>query len=233
MLHDNMMSARSCYREIIPNLKKDYFIVIPEIQGLNGNGDQFISVEHTAKHIEEAVLRQYKQGVYGICGLSLGGTLGICLLERGKLKPKKAFIDAAFAVDMGIKATFYTMVFALLSQLLRPIEAFPSLKNVLNKWIPISKMGYFGCTLKNECQICKSVYHYSFSKSIAEVQADILFTYGSREKYPAQTAYELKKYNPHMMIDVKEGMGHVGYLMFHPDVYSTQLINFLKDKESK
>lgn len=37
----------------------------------------------------------------------------------------------------------------------------------------------------------------------------------------------------HMMIDVKEGMGHAGYLMFHANVYSTQLINFLKDKESK
>ena len=77
------------------------------------------------------------------------------------------------------------------------------------------------------------MYHYSFSEKINQCQADILFTYGSREKYPAQTAHKLKKWIPHIKIHVKEEMGHAGYLMFHPKAYSMELISFLKNKESK
>ena len=41
------------------------------------------------------------------------------------------------------------------------------------------------------------------------------------------------KRNLNMKISVKEGMGHAGYLMFHPKDYSMELISFLKNKESK
>ena len=231
MIHGNFTSAKSCYHQILEKLAKDYYLVLPVIEGFDNSDERFISVENTARKIEKYIIKKFPQGVYGICGLSLGGTITACLLERNRLRPKKAFIDAAFGVDLGKKATGYTLLFGILSWLLRPIEAVPFIKKGINFLIPISKIGYFGCDVKNEYRICKSVYHYQVSEHLQACQTEVRFIYGSREKYPAQTAKLMKKYLPHMCISVKKGLGHAGYLMFHPKAYALEVMAFLKKGE--
>lgn len=230
MIHGNFTSATTCYHQILPKLAKDYYLVLPVIDGFEPSNASFISVQDTARKIEKYIMRKYPQGIYGICGLSLGGTITTCLLERNILKPQKAFIDAAFGVDLGKKATGYTLLFVILSWLLRPIEAIPLIKKGVHLLIPVSKMGYFGCHIKNEYRVCQSVYHYQVSKRLQACQTEVHFIYGSREKYPAITAKVMKKYIPHMHIDVKKDLGHAGYLMFHPDSYALELTVFLQKR---
>lgn len=228
MLHGNLTSAKSCYKEILPELKSDYFIILPEIQGLNGRKEKFVSVEDTALQIEQYLLKHYDGEIEGICGLSLGGTLALCLLERGRIKSKRAFIDAAFGIDMGWKAEGYTLLFGGFSQMLRPIEIFPGIKKRLYYQVPAAKIGYFGCGLKNEMRICQSVYHYNVSEKIAQCEAEIRFIYGSLEKYPAQTAERVKRYLPKTVVDVKMGMGHAGYLIDQPKAYAKEIKNWME-----
>lgn len=230
MIHGNFTSATTCYHQILPKLAKDYYFVLPVIDGFEASDTQFISVQDTARKIEKYMMRRYPRGIYGVCGLSLGGTIAICLLERNILKPEKAFIDAAFGVDLGMKATGYSLLFTMLACFLRPVEEIPCLKKSIQFLLPFSKIGYFGCSMKNEYRVCQSVYHYQVSKRLQSCQTEVYFIYGSREKYPAQTAKLIKKYMPHMSISTKKGLGHTGYLMFHPDAYALELMGFLKKK---
>lgn len=54
------------------------------------------------EQIEAYVMENHAGRIHGIVGLSLGGTIAVSVLSRGKIQIERTVLDAAFCVDMGI-----------------------------------------------------------------------------------------------------------------------------------
>lgn len=94
MFHGSCMSW-DMFKNDIDLLKDKYHIIIPALPGHDlSNNSNYTSVEEIANEIETWLLNKNIKKVYGIYGLSMGGSILIKLLSNNNIHFDKAIIDA-------------------------------------------------------------------------------------------------------------------------------------------
>lgn len=100
-IHGLSATAGSCYGEVSRLLQGKWHIVLCELDGHYPGSPEFENLQRACEEIEAYVHEQLADELYGLVGLSLGGTIAVTLLSRGNIRVQKTLLDAAFCVDMG------------------------------------------------------------------------------------------------------------------------------------
>ena len=163
-------------------------------------------------------------------GLSLGGTIAVSLLSRGRIQIEKTVLDAAFCVDMGILKGCYSRVFPKGVARVRDGKFGPGF--VLDLFMgrgnrSMVDMIYPGITVETCRRACREVYSYRISDQLQNTSSAVEFWRGSREPYPAKGAKLLKKQLPSMTERVFPNMGHCQFLHEHPAEYAALLDQYI------
>ena len=163
-------------------------------------------------------------------GFSLGGTIAVEIMSRGKIKIEKTILDAAFCVKMGLLTGLYTKAMSWSVKRICSGKKIPDfmIEFAMGKGnARIVETFYKGTdseTVKNEC---RDAYRYEIKSSLSDYNGEVIFLRGENEVYPAKTFRLLKKYIPQIKEIIFDGMGHGQFMNEHPEKYAETVLNVL------
>ena len=230
MLIHGMGNTSSVFDPILGYLR-DYYVIVCELDGHSvGDDSRFKSVKDSCEKIEEYVNKNLNGELYGLLGFSLGGTIAVELLSRGKIKVYRTILDAAFVIKMGPLTYPYKLLFQGAIWCLE--KSIPLPKPLVERIMGKGNSGiidtlYKGVSLRSIGNACMSVYTYEVKDTLRRYKNPIVFWYGSNELYPVKSARLLNNYLPQMKRRVFKDMGHGQALNEHPDKYADRMTCFL------
>lgn len=225
-IHGLSATAESCYGKVSRCLQDQWHIVLCELDGHYDGSPVFQSIDDECKQIEAYVSENHQGRIHGMVGLSLGGTIAVSLLSRGRIQIERTVLDAAFCVDMGLLKGCYSRVFPKGVARVRDRKYVPGFLIDLfmgkgNR--SMIQMIYPGITVETCRNACRDVYSYRISDELRNTSSTVEFWRGSREPYPEKGAALLKKVLPSMTERVFPDMGHCQFLHEHPQEYAALL----------
>lgn len=90
-IHGLSTTAESCYGKVSRCLQDQWHIVLCELDGHYDGSPVFQSIDDECKQIEAYVSENHQGRIHGMVGLSLGGTIAVSLLSRGRILSKEQF----------------------------------------------------------------------------------------------------------------------------------------------
>ena len=196
-IHGLSATAESCYGSVGLFLQEHWHIVLCELDGHYEGSPAFLGIDDACEQIEAYVLENHRGRIHGMIGLSLGGTIAVSLLSRGRIQIERTVLDAAFCVDMGLLKGCYSRVFPKGVARVRDRKYVPGFLIDLfmgkgNR--SMTQMIYPGITVETCRNACRDVYSYRISDELRNISSTVEFWRGSREPYPKKGAALLKKY---------------------------------------
>lgn len=228
-IHGMASTALLCYEPILKYFE-NYYVVLAEVDGHSDNikGD-LINLKDCCDDIEKYINENSDGHIYGLCGFSMGATMAVELIGRGKISVDKVVLDAAFTVKMGIKTKPYEICFSKAIKRIRQGKKIPQflLDSVMGKGNnSVIEMLYQNVSSNTIINACEYVYKYEIPTGLSNYKNPVLFLRGSREDYPRKSAVILKRYLPQMKQKIFREMGHGQYLHEHPAEYAKVLLRF-------
>ena len=231
-IHGLSATAESCYGEVGRLLQKDWRVVLCELDGHYDGSPEFSGVDNACEQIE-AFVRENNQGeLRGLIGLSLGGTIAVSLLGRGRRQVERCVLDAAFCVDMGFLRGFFTFLFPMGVGRIRDGKYVPGfvVDELMGKGNrSVIEMLYPGITVETCKNACRDVYAYHIPENLKRQTAAVEFWRGSNEPYPKKSAALLREQLPNMTERVFPGMGHCQFLHEQPEEYAELVDAFVRE----
>ena len=230
-IHGLSATAESCYGRVGRLLMDRWHIVLCELDGHYDGSPAFRGIDDACKQIEAWVLENRGGRIRGMVGLSLGGTIAVSILSRGRIQVERAVLDAAFCVDMGILKGLYGRVFPKSVVRVRDGKYIPGFLIDLfmgrgNR--SMVDMIYPGIALETCKNACREVYAYRISDSLRNTSSAVAFWRGSREAYPKRGAALLRARLPAMTEQVFPNMGHCQFLHERPEEYAARLDRYMR-----
>ena len=91
MLIHGMANTADYFDPLLPYLK-DYHVVVCELDGHSASKQgAFISITEESRNIEEYVGEKLDGRLYGLLGFSLGATICVELLSRGRIEVERRY----------------------------------------------------------------------------------------------------------------------------------------------
>jgi pimeloyl-ACP methyl ester carboxylesterase len=227
-----MGNTSSLFDPILEYLQ-DYCVIVCELAGHSRKeNSEFKTVTDSCEEIEKYVSEELDRELYGILGFSLGGTIVVELLARGKIKIERTIIDAGFNIKMGMmtypfKWLFQVSIWCVKKDIRLPRPVVESVMGKGNSGI-IDTL-YKGVSLRSIGNACMSAYTYEMKDSIRKYRNPVVFWHGSNEPYPVKSAKLLRRYLPQLKKRVFMNMGHGQMLHEHPAVYAKRIREFLEE----
>ena len=219
-------TAESCYGKVGRSLQEQWHVVLCELDGHYEGSPAFTSIDAECEQIEAYVLENHSGRIRGMIGLSLGGTITVSILSRGKIQTESTVLDAAFCVDMGMLKGCYSLFFPKGVARLRDGKYVPGFLIDLfmgRENRSMVEMIYPRITVETCRNACRDVYSYRISDMLRNTSSMVEFWRGSQEAYPKKGAALLKEYLPKMTERVFPGMGHCQFLHEHSEEYAALL----------
>lgn len=230
-IHGMACTAMSCYESIL-ELLTDYYVILAEIDGHGEQANELVSIEKCCDETEKYILNELSGNLYCLSGFSMGATMAVEIVGRGKVNVDKTHLDSAFLIKMGLLTKPYELAFCMAVDRIKKGKKIPKfmMDSVMGKDNnSIVEMLYPDITSDTVKKSCEFVYKYNIPPEIRNYSGTVLFWRGSNEKYPRKSAALLKKYFPNL-IDVEiENMGHGQYLHEHSKEYASKLIEYLEE----
>ena len=231
MLIHGLGMTWQCFKEIIPLLEEDYFLILPVLDGHNPqNHSTFQSVSDTAEKIETYIDNNFQGHLASLLGFSLGGTIVIEMLTRQKVKFDQVILDSPCLETMGIfKRTYASMWISQLNKFVKGKDISGFLKkvngshDVSNYYLSL----FFHLSPKTIQNACREAYSYPIPAALAEVSSRMVYWHGDRDANATGSAKAMKVLLPSMRIRIFGGLGQGELLMRFPLRYSAQIRNFL------
>ena len=190
----------------------------------------FRGIDDECAQIKAWVLKNHGGRIHGMVGLSLGGTIAVSILSRGRIRIDRTVLDAAFCVDMGILRGLYGWVFP--KSVIRVRDGKPIPGFLIDLFMgkgnrSMVEMIYPGIALETCKSACREVYAYRVSDNLSNTASAVEFWRGSREAHPKKGAALLKARIPAMTERAFPGMGHCQFLHEHPEEYAALLDRYM------
>ncbi len=229
-IHGMASTAMLCYEPIL-NYLSDYYVILAEVDGHSKQLGELISLEKNCDEIENFIRTHLSGNLYCLSGFSMGATMAVEIIGRGKVNVEKTHLDAAFLVKMGLLAKPFTNIFCKVIKRIKNQQTIPKflLDSAMGKDNnSITEMLYSDISSGTIKTACKFVYTYSIPDKIGDYKGTVLFWRGSNEHYPRKSAILLKRYLPNFMDVEIENMGHGQFLHEHSERYAKELVNYLQ-----
>ena len=232
-IHGLSATAVSCYGKVAERLADRWHILLCELDGHYDGSADFSGLDDACAQIEAYVTAHHAGCLSGLVGLSLGGTIAVSLLGRGRIRVEKTVLDAAFCVDMGPLRGIYGWVFPECVMRVRDGKPIPGFLMDLflgkgNR--SLVEMIYPGITRETCRRACREVYAYRIPEGLGQASPRVAFWRGSREPYPRSGAALLRAYLPGMTERVFPDRRHCQFLHEEPERYAELLDRELREK---
>lgn len=208
------------FNEIVKYLKDDYFIIIPTLDGHEGEEySKFTSVEEEADKILAYLKQEGINELDFILGTSLGGLVALEIYQRNQINIKKAVIDGAPLISCSKVIKLFMVKF--MQHLVKSTKKNPNKKNVFDE-----KFSGFSDIMKCVCgyisdesvkNIINACYSYGLPDKLDINDKKLIFVYGSKEK--AGECIPKLKTICNCDIIIKKGYDHCQFLMDDPQEY--------------
>ena len=230
-IHGLAATAESCYGEVGRLLERGWRIVLCKLDGHYDGSPPFPGLDDTCAQIEAFVTERYQGRLRGMVGLSLGGTVAVTILSRGRITVGRTLLDAAFCVDMGLLRGFYNLIFPMGVGRIRDGKYVPGfvIDGLMGKGNrSVIEMLYPNIADATCRKACREIYAYHISESLKHTSSAVEFWRGSEEPYPKKSAALLKRVLPAMTERVFANMGHCQFLHERPREYAALLDTYMR-----
>lgn len=227
------------YEESIQLLARRYHVIVPAMPGHDLSTDEdYTSVEEIAETLENWLLDRGYSRVYGLYGLSMGGSMVIRLLANGRIRFEKAVIDAGITP---YQLPWLVTRFIALRDFLM-VELGKHSRKLLEMAYPPEKYGaealdWMERMLKRMSartiwRVFDSCNNYSMPKPVPVPTTEIQYWYGSLEKKARAWDIDYVKKNfPGTRLVELSGVDHAEYALLHPEEFAARLTAFFEDRE--
>lgn len=234
LIHGSRLSW-NMWSEYVDYLSQDYFLILPVLEGYDFvNTSVFTTIEYCAAEIEEFCHGVYGDGVFAVCGFSLGGTIAALLYERKNLHFDKLVIESASLVPLNwVERFFYRRFFLYLvymmqngSGLLRVCMGRIYPKFVVDDLFLLSTV----LSVESVNALCDSLFSYRFSKdNVMDDGVDIVYWCGGclHEFHSRRSGRYLSGFSSRVDFKVFKGYCKGELVLSHPNQYIEELETFL------
>jgi len=231
LIHGMASTAMLCYGPLLEDLQ-DYDVILCEVDGHceQERGD-FISVQDSCSKIEAYVQEKLGGTLYALSGFSMGGTMAVELMGRGRIRVDRVLLDAAFTVRMGLLKEPYKFAFSRGIGWMQKGRQIPKflMDGMMGKDNnSVREILYQDVSRQTLLNACESIYTYTVPEGLRDYRNPVMFWMGEHEPYPKKSAQILKEYLPQLETCVFPGMGHGQYLHEHPKEYAKGMRAFLE-----
>lgn len=213
-------------------LEKEYYLIIPVLDGHDTENDSvFETVEREANEIIRYVKEKFGTKVFGIYGISLGGTIASVILEKQELIFERAIIDAG---------PIYPMNKFLLGQSINlKVKNVLSLKrenSIYRKML--EKTFYPPNAIEIVCKLAEVIHKdtlenafrsaFSYQLKSVKFNGKIAYWYGTKEGFLCNKyAKQIQNLYPQISIKVFDQYDHGELAIGHPDECVAEILEML------
>ncbi|MCM1412665.1 MAG: alpha/beta hydrolase [Lachnospiraceae bacterium] len=232
LVHGMGCAGEHSFEQTIKRLSQKYKIILPLLDGYDGEHTTFSTIADQAKQIYDYFRQRGIKKLYAAIGMSMGGFICLDLFSKYNLHTDRLILDSGYMDNMPFP------------QLVSSAIAWGFSKLQKKKWMPLIRagmkkmMGY--CfrpddlypasrqTIFNSELSCAT---YELPENLSRIHAgDIVYWYGEKEKYMIKGMHTLKKYLPQMDSVSRGNVGH-GEIMFEsPEQYAENIMDTLETK---
>ena len=221
LMHGMCQNWKSMY-ELMHNLEKRYYLIIPAMDGFYENSGKFTNFADQCRQIEEYVKENHNGKVYGYYGISQGTIVGAELLARNNIEVEKTFFDGTYLAHQGYLAGIAT--YKMFASAKKNGGKFPKAMNVTMSLMGLSeedmdmlKYIYWDASYDSIKQNMIQNYTYHLNSKIANNKTKLWLCCGSKEPYAKKSHKIIMKYiTPVKKILIKD-CGHGEMLYRHRD----------------
>lgn len=237
MLIHGIQTPWQVWRPQIEYFSKRYHIIVPILDGHNPEEKStFSSVHKEAENIENYYIEHYGDKIFGICGMSMGGTIASILWVNDRLHIEKLFLEGAPLVQQNKMITSIIINQYLNLTHKTQQRDLKTLNTCEKTFIPKKYMRYFlemidaisDDTIKN-CAI--SVGQFQLPKNLKMDNVDILYYHGTtlNEMVSKKSAKYLKRHYPQAIVICQSGYSHCELSLHHPEQHIEIVEKFLAE----
>ncbi len=234
MFHGSCMTW-DMYKEGIEQLSQYFHVVIPALPGHDlETTEDFTSIEKITEEIEKWLLECKYEKIFGLYGLSMGGSLAIRFLANNRIPVNKTIIDAG--ITPYSLPYLLTRFIAVRDYLM--IQLGRSSQKVLAMAFPPEKYTKEGInhmyrtmrhmSSKTVWRVFDSCNNYTMPAPIPVIQTAIAYWYGEKEKKASMWDIDyVKKIYPQTEFRELSGLDHGEYCMMYPQKFAKDIIEYL------
>ncbi len=223
------------YKPSIKILSQYFHVIIPALPGHDMTTDEdYTSVEQISREMEDWLLMREYKNIWGIYGLSMGGSLVIRFLADHIVSVQKAIIDGGitpyklpWVITRLIAVRDYLMVQLGRSSKKLVELAFPP-ERYTEEWVDYMYQVMQHMTGKSIWRVFESCNNYPMPEKLPEIPTEIEYWYGEKEKNARGWDMDyVKKIYPQITFRELPGMEHGEYCTRYPQKFAEDLIKFL------
>lgn len=227
-------TAWDFYEESIRRLSAQYHVIVPVMPGHDLTTDEdYTSVEEIAAELEQWLSERGQIHVYGLYGLSMGGSVALRLLADNRIAFDKAVIDAGITP---YQLPWLVTRFIALRDFLM-VELGKHSRRLLELAFPPEKYGAEGLdymeqvmkhmSAKTIWRVFNSCNNYSMPEPVPAAETELQYWYGSLEKKARAWDIDYVKKNfPKTAFVEIPGLEHAEYALLHPAAFSRRMLAF-------
>ena len=234
ILIHGFQSPWQVWGKYIEHYKNDFHVIVPIISGHNPEiKENFISLSKDAKELEDYIITNYGERVYGIFGMSMGGVLAATLWQNKRLKIEKVIFDGSPLLSLNsfmknFTRNFYLKVTHKTQQ--RDKKTLEQASSIC----PEEYMDIFVKLLDNmsDATIEKcldSIADFKLKTDIDSPDTKAYFFHGTamNEMFAKKSAKYVKKHYPETVVKCFKGKAHCENSLFDPEYMITELDKIL------
>jgi len=216
---------------VIDLLAEKYHVITPIIDGHSGSGNEFTSIEDSARKLIEYIENYHNGKVFAVGGLSIGAQITAEALSLREEIAKFAILESALVIPIkGTKTLTVPMV--KLSYGLIKYKWFSAMQAKTLFIKPEDFNQYYDDSLKISKQSLTNIIlsngTYSLKSGIEKTKAKVLIITGEKEiGLIKKSAKLLNEKIPASEIFIAKKMGHGELSMTRPNEYAEIVMNFI------
>lgn len=232
ILVHGFQSPWQVWEKYIEHYKNDFHIIVPIVSGHNPEiQEDFVSFLKDAKELEDYIISNYGEKVFGIFGMSMGGVLTAILWQNQRLKFEKVIFDGSPLISFNSFMKSYTRNFYLMvthKTQQRDKKTLEQAKAICSQ----EHMDYFiklldnmsDTTIKN---CLSNIADFKLRNDIDTPDTKLYYFHGTamNEMLAKKSAKYVKKHYPKAVVKCFKGKAHCENSIFNPKYMITELDN--------
>ena len=223
----------------IEYFKEDYFVIVPILHGHDTEEKStFLSIEQTAKEIEDYCIDTKKPLIHAVCGVSMGGAIATALWENTTLIIEKLLLDGAPLVPQNnLLTSIITKNYLKLTHKTQKRDN-KTLEMCEKNYMPKQFMPDFIkiIDIMNDETIincCESVGHMKLNTHLQTTNMQIVYYHGTtiNEMLSKKSSKLIKKFYPEIKIYSLKGYGHCEMVFLRNQEFTQKIKNLLYNNE--
>lgn len=167
-IHGMVSTAMLCYEPILKQLS-EYYVILAEVDGHIEQTDELVSLKKNCDEIENYIINHLSSNLYCLSGFSVGPTMAVEIIGRGKVNVIKTHLDAAFLTKIGFLTKPYEYIFCKSIRRIQNGKTIPKfmMDTIMGKDNnSVIEMLYPNITAGTIKSACEFVYRYNIPKKI-------------------------------------------------------------------